>query len=234
MCGRFVQSWEPDDYGAAFAVDRIVTEKLPASYNVAPTDPVYVVTAHRGERLLDSFRWGLVPFWAKDRKLASRNINARVESVATKPAFRESFATRRCMIPADGFYEWKVMPKGKLPHYVHRADGAPLALAGLWASWRHPDTGERLRTCTIVTGDAGDLIADLHDRMPLTVRPDDWAAWLDGDFDDTDALLALLAAAPVPGVAIHPVSTLVNSVANNVPELIEPLEAPPSIQLELG
>jgi len=226
MCGRFVQAAEPEVYADLFSTARIVASILPASYNVAPTDQVYAVAEHDGERLLGSFSWGLVPWWAKDRRIAARNINARVETIDTKPAFRQSFTGRRCLIPADGFYEWQVRPKGKLPHYVHRDDGAPLALAGLWASWKDPETGERLRSCTIITGKPNEVVAPIHDRMPVMLGEDAWATWLDPEIGDPDVLLPLLTVAPDVAISAHPVSTLVNKVANNLPELIEPLTTP--------
>jgi putative SOS response-associated peptidase YedK len=226
MCGRFVQSSEPETYASAFHVDRTVTERLPASYNVAPTDRVYAVAQHEGERLLGSFTWGLIPFWAKDRKIAARNINARSETVATKPAFRDSFVTRRCLIPADGFYEWQQKPKGKLPHYIYSPDGAPLGLAGLWASWRDRATGDRVRSCTIITTSPSERIAELHDRMPVVLPESVWDTWLaEGDVDAGE-LQALLKPAAEDRLTFHPVSTLVNKVANNLPECVAPLETP--------
>lgn len=226
MCGRFVQAAEPETYADVFRVDRLVGDALPPSYNVAPTDPVYAVAEHDGERLLVSFRWGLIPWWARDRKIAARNINARAETVAEKPAFRRSFETRRCIVPADGFYEWQRKPKGKLPHYIYRADAAPLALAGLWAAWKDPDTGERVTTCAVVTTEPNAKLASIHDRMPVVLPPSAWGRWLDPEFADTAALRALLAPAPASDFALHPVSTLVNKVANNVPECIAELSTP--------
>lgn len=230
MCGRFVQSSEPETYATAFRVDRTITEKLPASYNVAPTDEVYAVAEHDGERLLGTFRWGLIPFWAKDRKIAARNINARAETVAIKPAFRDSFASRRCLIPADGFYEWQKRPKGKLPHFIHGTDGGPLALAGLWASWRDRETDERVRTCTIITTEPNAAIEELHDRMPVVLPAAAWEVWLAEGEADLDQLRALLLPAAETSLAFHPVSTLVNKVANNLPECIEPLTTPAAEQ----
>jgi putative SOS response-associated peptidase YedK len=224
MCGRFVQAGVAGDYADFFGADVVVTEALNPSYNVAPTDPVYAIAEHGGERMLGTFRWGLLPFWAKDRKLAARNINARMETAAEKPAFRDSFATKRCLIPADGFYEWEPRPKGKLPHYIYRSSGEPLALAGLWASWKDPDSGERVRTCTILTGRPDDLVAPIHDRMPVVLPRKGWDEWLSPDNHDAAALHELLDNVGRPQLAEHPVSTLVNKVANNVPELIDPLE----------
>ena len=230
MCGRFVQAIEPEVYADVFRVARIVSDRLPASYNVAPTDPVYAVAQHDDERLLGSFRWGLIPFWAKDRRIAARNINARVETVAEKPAFRDSFKSRRCIIPADGFYEWQVKPKGKLPHYIYETDGGPLGFAGLWASWRDRESEERLRTCTILTGRPTAAIEELHDRMPVILGADLWDRWLDPDVTEPDELTALLSAVTPPQMTHHPVSTLVNKVANNVPECVAPLTTPAADQ----
>ncbi|MFQ5554398.1 MAG: SOS response-associated peptidase [Acidimicrobiia bacterium] len=225
MCGRFVQAHDAREYAEFFDVDQVAAE-LPPSYNVAPTDAVYAIAEHEKQRLLGTFRWGLLPFWAKDRKIAARNINARVETAAQKPAFRESFARRRCIVPADGFYEWQPKEKGKLPHYIFGAHGEPLALAGLWASWKDRETGERLRTCTILTGTPNDLVEPVHDRMPVILARDVWAAWLDPGQNDPGPLRAMLDVYPSAALGMHPVSTLVNKVQNNVPELIVRLETP--------
>lgn len=233
MCGRFVQASDPSVYASFFGATEVVTETLQPSYNVAPTDPVYAVAEHDGVRQLGSFRWGLLPFWAKDRKMAARNINARSETVATKPAFRESFERRRCLIPADGFYEWQVLEQGKLPHFIHAEEDGPLALAGLWARWRDPETQERVTTCTILTGEPTEFVRPIHDRMPVILPATAWDAWLDPSLGDADELRRVLATAD-PSLAAHPVSTLVNKVANNVPELIEPLTTPVAEQTVLG
>jgi len=226
MCGRFVQAEDPEVYVAAFGVDRFAGDLLARSYNVAPTDAVYAVAEHNGVRQLGSFRWGLVPWWAKDRKAAARHINARAETVPVSPAYRDSFATRRCLVPADGFYEWQVRPKGKLPHYIYRRDGQPLALAGLWARWRDPATGDALTTCTIVTTGPNETVAQIHDRMPVILSADVWTTWLDPAVTDTDGLRALLTPAPADLLTHHAVPTLVNNVANNLPECIAPLSTP--------
>lgn len=224
MCGRYALSQSPSVYADWFGAGIVKTEELAPNYNVAPTDPVYAVIEHDDERRLGSLRWGLVPWFSKDRKGAARNINARLETVAVKPTFRESFVKRRCIIPSDGFYEWKQMPegKGKLPYFIHSADGGPLAFAGLWASWKDPTTDERLKTCTILTGKPSAAVAHIHDRMPVILDRSLWDIWL-GDTADPDELLELLAARRPVGLELHPVSTLVNSVKNNLPELIEPL-----------
>ncbi len=224
MCGRFVQAHDSVFYADAFHVETIRTDDLPVSYNVAPTDQVYAVAEHDGVRILGSFRWGLIPWWAKDRKIGARNINARAETVADKPTFREPFAKRRCLIPADGFYEWQRLPKGKLPHYIYAADRRPLALAGLWSSWKDPDSGDRVLTCSIITGEPNQMVAGIHDRMPVILPEEDWSLWLDRSVTDPEELGSLLTVHPHDRMAEHAVSTLVNSVANNLPECVQPLE----------
>lgn len=224
MCGRFVQAEDARHYAEHFRVDVVKVDDIVPSYNVAPTDRVFAVAEHDEERLLGTFKWGLLPWWAKDRKMAARNINARMETVAERPAFRDSFRERRCLIPADGFYEWQPRPKGKLPHYIYAASRKPLALAGLWASWKDPETENRVRTCTILTGEPDDLVRPIHGRMPVALLPDAWDEWLDPANQDPDTVLRLLAEAVRPTLAEHTVATLVNKVANNVPELIAPLE----------
>lgn len=224
MCGRFVQIQDAEDYGAYFSVDVIRTEQVLKSWNVAPTKQVYAVAEHEEERRLGTFEWGLVPVWAKDRKIGARLINARVETVGTKPAFRDSFSARRCIVPADGFYEWEPKVRGKLPHYFYAPDRNPLALAGLWTSWRDPDTGDPVRTCTIVTREASDVVSPIHDRMPVILPKSAWEAWLDTENRDRNAIEGLVASLPIPDLSEHAVATLVNRVANDVPELIDPLE----------
>ena len=225
MCGRFVQTQEAENYGSYFTVDVIQTDELLRSWNVAPTKRVYAVAEHDGERQLGTFSWGLVPFWAKDRKIGARLINARIETAAMKPAFKDSFAARRCIVPADGFYEWEPKDRGKLPHYFYATDRRPLALAGLWASWKDPESGEKVRTCTIVTGKPSDVVAPIHDRMPVILPKTAWDAWLDPDIRDMDAVSDLVAGLPAPNLSEHAVSTLVNRVANDVPDLITRLES---------
>ena len=224
MCGRFVQTQSAETYADYFSVDAIKTDPISPSWNVAPTDEVYAIAEHERQRQLGTFAWGLVPFWAKDRKIAAKHINARVETAAEKPAVRDSFREKRCIIPADGFYEWEKKEKGKLPHYIYDASGAPLALAGLWASWKDPETGDRHRTATIITGEPNDLVSRLHDRMPVILPRAAWGAWLDPTIEDAATVNALLKAVESPDLAEHAVSTLVNKVANNLPDLITPLE----------
>ncbi|MEA2024098.1 MAG: SOS response-associated peptidase [Actinomycetota bacterium] len=224
MCGRFVQTREAENYGTYFLVDVIRTDEVLRSWNVAPTKQVYAVAEHEGERQLGTFDWGLLPFWAKDRKIGARLINARVETAAEKPAFRDSFTARRCIIPAEGFYEWEPKDRGKLPHYFFASDGRPLALAGLWSSWKDPDTDDRVRTCTILTTDADNVVEPIHERMPVILPRTAWDPWLDTEITDAGVVGDLLAGSARPDLVEHAVSTLVNRVANDVPELITPLE----------
>jgi putative SOS response-associated peptidase YedK len=222
VCGRFVAAADLKGLIRLFMVDDRQTEDLPPSWNVAPTDPVYAVAAHDGRRVLVSFRWGLIPFWAKDQKAATRHINARAETIAAKPTFAESFQRRRCLIPADGFYEWQRHPDGsRTPYFVHRIDGTPMAFAGLWASWRNPNDGFRLRSCTIVTTQASGKIATLHERMPVVLDPSAFSDWLDQDAD-LDRLRHVLASVDSKILTWRRVSIEVNSVRNNHPGLIAP------------
>jgi putative SOS response-associated peptidase YedK len=226
MCGRFVQVEKPEFYAEHFGVEVIRTETLAENYNVAPTQQMYAVAEYDGARVLTSLRWGLVPFWAKDPKIGNKAINARSESAADKPMFRASFADKRCLIPIDGFYEWERKAKGKLPHFIRHADGTPLAAAGLWSSWKDPDTGERLLTGTILTGRPNALLEPIHDRMPVILPPDRWDEWLDRDVTDPGAVIPLLGVYPATAMTEYPVSTLVNTVANNTADLIAPLDTP--------
>ncbi|MCH7669542.1 MAG: SOS response-associated peptidase [Acidobacteria bacterium] len=226
MCGRFVQKEAPEYYADYFKAQLMpVFEQRVPQYNVAPTAPVIAVAVHDGVRRLESFRWGLLPFWAKDRRIGAKHINARVETAAMKPAFRDSFSKRRCLIPADGFFEWQVRPQGKLPHYIYSADQRPLALAGLWSMWRDPETDEQIVTCTILTGDPIESVATVHDRMPVILSADMWGTWLDRDLTNVDEVQEMLAGRPDPLMALHPVATLVNKVANNLAENIVPLDS---------
>jgi putative SOS response-associated peptidase YedK len=231
VCGRFVSASPPDEIARYFDADETALPALDPSYNVAPTNDVYAVTAEGGIRRVEAFHWGLVPIWAKDPKVGSKMINARSEGLATKNAYRAAFKRRRCIIPADGFYEWQKQEgsKRKQPHYIHRTDGEPLAFAGLWEVWRGPDkdrpTDEPpLRSCTIITTSANETMSELHDRMPVILPPSAWDEWLDPSNDDLDTLGKLLVPAPAGLIVTHPVSTEVNTVRNKGPELIHPVD----------
>jgi putative SOS response-associated peptidase YedK len=181
-----------------------------------------------GPRELALLRWGLIPYWAKEAAIGNKMINARAESVAEKPAYKHSFKKKRCLVVADGFYEWKKEGKGKQPYLIRRSDKKPFAFAGLWSTWRDPQAfvGERpepVETFTILTTAANDVLRPLHDRMPVVVRPEDFALWLDPAVDDAARLAPLLAPAPAEGWETVPVSRAVNSPAHDAADCVEPL-----------
>jgi putative SOS response-associated peptidase YedK len=247
MCGRYASARKRVELLEEFSVqsDR-VPEPLEPDYNVAPTKAVYAVMTRQPddrdgaedadrppagaiERQLRIVRWGLVPFWAKDVKIGSRMINARAETVAEKPAFRRAFAQRRCLLPADGYYEWQQVEGGKQPIYISRADGRSLAFAGLYELWRDPtvppdDPESWLWTSTVITTSAPDDLGHIHDRMPMVIDPASWDDWLDPRNHEVSDLRSLLVPAASSGLTTYPVSTAVNAVRNNGPSLIEPIE----------
>lgn len=240
MCGRFVSESPPDEIARYFAAEDITPSALQPSWNVAPTDDIYVVYARGGARRLDAVRWGLVPPWAKDLSVGSRMINARAESLDRNGAFKPAFARRRCLIPADGFYEWKAVPgqKKKQPMFIHRRDGEPYALAGLWETWRprvalttggarspKRSVGESLLSATIVTTNASEAMLGVHDRMPVILAPSAWDAWLDQDNTDLDALGRLLVPAPAALTVMRPVAPDVSNVRSNGPHLTDAIDA---------
>ena len=222
MCGRFSITGDLDFYAEYFGVEEVLTDRLEPSWNVAPTDPVLVIAERDGVRSLGSMAWGLIPHWAKDTR--SIHINARVETVATNAAFRESFSRRRCLIPADGFYEWEPKEDGRTPHWVYRADGHPMAFAGIWATRLDPETDTWHRTCSIITAAAEGTVSSIHDRMPVSLVPSVWDAWLDRDLRDPEAIAGLVQRLDPEEIMEHTVSSRVNSVKNNGPELREKAE----------
>ncbi|HWG01687.1 MAG TPA: SOS response-associated peptidase [Trebonia sp.] len=248
MCGRFVSARKRLELLEEFAVERdlVPADRKPdnTDYNVAPTKRIYAVLNHKKDKVEDEsgrelrlVRWGLVPSWAKNVSAGARMINARAETVAVKPSFRSAFAKRRCIIPADGYYEWQAAPAGskaKQPFYIYRTDGGILAFAGIYELWRDaslPSDHDQvwLWTASIITTDAADDIGRIHDRTPMVIPADGWADWLDPANSDKDLLLAMMLPATTSGAAgltSHPVSTAVNSVRNNGPELIAPASCP--------
>jgi putative SOS response-associated peptidase YedK len=244
MCGRYASSRRPEDLIEEFeVVDSRLEKPLDADFNVAPTKEVYAVMERRPtkesaeppQRQLRSLRWGLIPSWAKEPSIGNRMINARMESVADKPSFRRAFAARRCLLPADGYFEWyptsqktKAGKPAKQPFFIRPQDGGILAMAGLYEIWRDPtrdeDDPDRFRwTCTVLTTEAEDAVGHIHDRMPLMVEPARRAAWLDPAVSSKDDLLGLLVPAAPGRLEAFPVSTLVSNVRNNGPELVEPI-----------
>jgi putative SOS response-associated peptidase YedK len=196
-------------------------------FNVAPTDPVYAVAVGSdGERRLGTFRWGLVPSWAKDPKGAARMINARAETVVDKPAFRKALQRRRCLVPADGFYEWLRVGDERQPFHIAPKDGGTLWFAGLWEVWRPEDEpdAELLRTCTIITTQANATLSPIHDRMPVILQREAWDTWLDRSVTDPAAVTPFLAPAPDDLLSRTAVAKLVNSVKNDGPQLLDPAE----------
>ncbi|AEW98632.1 SOS response-associated peptidase [Streptantibioticus cattleyicolor] len=238
MCGRYVSTRRPDELAEAFRVTRWNPEDAVApSWNVAPTDLVWAVleradtTTGEVTRQLRPLRWGLVPSWAKDPGSGAKMINARMETVHTKPAFRRPFARRRCLLPADGFYEWRAVPADggrkarRQPWYITPEDGSVMAMAGLYEFWRDPaaapdDPGAWLTTCTVITTEAKDAAGRIHPRMPLAIGPADYDAWLDPGRQDPERSRALLATPAAGRVTVRPVSTAVNDVRNNGPGLL--------------
>ncbi len=221
VCGRFTNAQSRYDLARAFRVDETTKEELPASWNVAPTENVYAVTTSRPRRTrrLRTLRWGLVPSWAKDPSTGNKMINARAETVSTKPAYRKALVTRRCLIPADGFYEWKRAARaGKTtqPFYVHSVDGNLLAFAGLWETWsdaeRHP-----LYSCSILTTRANKTMSEVHNRMPVILPPDDWDEWLAPERLEDKELRRLLSPAPKELLLLDPISAKVNDAKNKGP-----------------
>ena len=231
MCGRFVQASSPALLLAQFGAIEVVTDLADPDYNVTPRREVTVVlNTVEGERVIDRLRWGLVPRWAKDKAIGDRLINARSETVKEKPSFKSAYASRRCIIPVDGFYEWRAIDgqRTKQPVFIHANTGQPIAVAGIWESWRDPADGNDaiapLRTCAILTTEANAMIEPIHNRMPVILDEQDWDAWL-GASTAMDELDALLAPAPDDVVAWHEVSTAVNNTRNNDSSLMLPLEA---------
>jgi putative SOS response-associated peptidase YedK len=222
MCGRFTLAVDISELLEAFPQFRPPGMHVPR-YNIAPTQPVAAVP-NDGSDAITFFRWGLIPSWAKDLSVGSRMINARAETLAEKPSFRAAYRRRRCLIFADGFYEWKKEPggKAKTPVYVHMASGEPFAFAGLWEIWHSPE-GDELRSCTIITTTPNDLIAPIHNRMPAILARDACDDWLDPAERAPETLQGLLKPYPAAEMAAHAVSALVNNPANDSPECVVPV-----------
>jgi putative SOS response-associated peptidase YedK len=222
VCGRYSLIVDASVLAGVFEIDP--PRDLKPRFNIAPTQIVPIVRAGReAPRELAEIRWGLVPSWAKDPKIGARMINARGETVAEKPSFRSAVARRRCLIPADGFYEWVTTDGTKQPHYIHFKDGRAFAFAGLWERW-HKGGDEPLDTCTIITTTPNDLVAGLHDRMPVILPPEVWTEWLVPEPLTSDRLQDLLAPHPAADMEAYPVSTHVNKPANDDPECVLRLE----------
>jgi putative SOS response-associated peptidase YedK len=220
MCGRYTLTASPEVLRALFAYAERVN--FPPRYNIAPTQPIGVVRLVEGKRQFALVRWGLLPSWVKDPKGFSLVFNARGESVLDKPAFRNAMKRRRCLIPADGFYEWQNAGERKRPFYVHAKSGAPLAFAGLWETWTGPN-GEELDTAAIFTTHANKALAPIHERMPVIVPPEAFGLWLNSNEVDAITAAALIAPAPDGMLDAYEISTAVNRTANDNAKLIEPV-----------
>lgn len=227
MCGRFALMTPTEQLAMMFDVPETAVATLPPSiprYNIAPTQPVVAIRLdEHGERDLTFFHWGLIPSWSKDIQIGSRMINARSETVTEKPSFRTAFKRRRCLIPADGFYEWQKQADGKQPMFIRPSDEAerPFALAGLWEFWSDPEGGT-IQSCTILTTTPNELMAPIHNRMPVIVEPEDFDLWLHPE-PDPEQGLHLLRPYPAAKMVAYPVSTLVNNPRNDNPECIQPI-----------
>ena len=223
MCGRFALYSDPFSLAKRFEAEAL--PELRPRYNVAPSQNTPIVREEGGKRRFSLARWGLVPHWAKDTKIGYSTINARAETVAGKPAFRNAFRHWRCLIPADGFYEWQVIPGSKIkqPWFIVLRDREPMAFAGLWEQWRSPE-GEELESCSIIVTEANELMKPIHDRMPVILAPEDWDAWLETDAKDAEGLQNLLKPYLAEGMTAWPVSTKVNSPRNDSAECVEALE----------
>lgn len=222
MCGRYAFFSPAEAVRRVFGV--IELPDLDTRYNIAPTQAVPVVREPEpGKRECAMLHWGLVPGWAKEKSIGNRMINARAETLAERPAFRRAYKRRRCIVLADGWYEWQPGASGKQPWFIRATDGAPLGFAGLWERWRDPAGGETLDSCTIITTDASIALAEIHDRMPAVLAPTTYAAWLDPTEEDGVALARLLGPAPATMLEAYPVGRRVNDPRHQGPELIERL-----------
>ena len=224
MCGRFTQQRPASELAEIFAAEPLADELGPR-YNVAPTDEAFVVVQREERRAITAYRWGLIPHWADSAKIASRTFNARAETLAAAPAFRESLRRKRCLVPVDSFYEWRRDGSARQPFVIARFDRRPLVLAGLWSGWRDPSTDTVRRTFTIVTTTPNETMASIHDRMPVVLDDEAWDVWLDPASADPGELMALLEPREGPRLELRAVSQLVNNVRNDGPELIAPLSA---------
>ncbi len=224
MCGRFAQFSSLETLKKAFEIKTVTCDVTPI-YNIAPTQEILAIIRHDTENRLERLHWGLVPFWAKDLSRASKLINARIETVAKKPSFRNAFERRRCLILADGFYEWKKVERRKQPYFCTLPTGKPFAFAGLWETWKSKESDDEpvYHSCTILTIDSSESIREIHNRMPVILLPETHEAWLNPEIQDTKQLETILQEGYVREMKTYPVSTFVNSVKNNGPTCIEPI-----------
>ena len=221
MCGRFAQRSNPKSLAREFKVAEV--PNVEARYNIAPTQDILGVVESADEREMKFFKWGLIPSWAKDAAMGARLINARSETVEEKPAFREAFKKRRCIIPADGFYEWQRTGGRKQPFFFHLRDDRPFGFAGLWDKWKSQE-GKVIESCTILTTGSNEVLMPIHDRMPVILNPEDYDLWLDEDVRKSDLRQELLRPFPASEMNAYPVSTLVNNTRSQGAELVQQIE----------
>ena len=223
MCGRFVGFRSLHELKKTFPIDKATCE-VTENYNVAPSQEILAIIRYEKENWLERLHWGLVPFWAKDISIGNRMINARAETIASKPSFRNAFKKRRCLIPADGFYEWKGSKGQKHPVFITLPESKPFAFAGLWETWHKKDDPDMIyKSCTIITTEASDSVRDIHPRMPAILKPEMYESWLDPLNQNVDELKHILQTGIVTELMSHAVSKNVNSVKNNEPSNIIPL-----------
>ncbi len=224
MCGRFVGFRSLNELKGFFPIDKAACEAI-SNYNVAPSQEILSIVKYEGENWLVKFHWGLVPFWAKDISIGNRMINARSESIAEKPSFRNAFKKRRCLILADGFYEWKGEKGHKQPMFITLPDHKPFAFAGLWETWNEKDDQDSIyKSCTVITTQASESIRDIHHRMPVILKPQIYEPWLDPDNQDVVELDNILKNEIITELLSYSVSKQVNSTRNNDSSCIEPIE----------
>ena len=219
MCGRYTLKTPVNVLAERFDLADYPSSLTP-NYNIAPTQEVAAIVEEGEERKLEAFRWGLIPSWAKDPSIGNKMINARAETVSEKPSFRSAFKKRRCLIVADGFYEWQKTDDGKQPFHIKMNDSSPFAFAGLWETW--DGDGEEIRSCSIITTEANDLMNEIHHRMPVILHPENYGVWLDSGFEEKEALSDLLKPYPSDDMELYAVSRRVNKPSNNEPSVLEP------------
>ena len=226
MCGRYANTRSDADLSSLFDIALALDDELPPNYNVAPTDPVRIVLDRLQDdesvRQLRTARWGLIPSWAKDRKIGARMINARSETITEKPAFKKAASQRRCIVPADGYFEWEKRDGAKVPYFLHGTEDV-IAMAGLYEFWRDSESGDWVVSCTVLTTPATDSLGHIHDRSPVIVPADLRSQWLDPTVTAVDEVTEMLRSIPEPTLEPYEVSSAVNSVRNNGPELLVPV-----------
>jgi putative SOS response-associated peptidase YedK len=221
MCGRYRRTTAEEELARRYNIPIPTQRDLPISYNIAPTQDILAIRYHpeTAQRSLDILRWGLIPYWAKDPGIAYKTINARVETVDTAPSYRHAFKKRRCLVPVDGFYEWRKVLDGKIPYSIGMQDDSPFVFAGLWEGWKNPSNNKWLHTCAIITGEPNEIVREIHTRMPVILPEKYHDAWLSGEAGKEILV-------PFPGELMKawPISPKVNSPANNAPDILSPIE----------